>query len=300
MPRNGSGTYSLPQPAFVPNTTISSAAVNSDFSDIAAALTQSISADGQTAITGQLKFPIGTSSQPSITFGTDLTTGIYYIGTSQIGITTGGVGQITINGNNSGSGQNGQLLYYTNGAFPNPVGMITDFAGSSAPAGWFLCYGQSLSTTSYPELFQIIAYTYGGSGGSFSLPDCRGRASFGKDNMGGSAANRITTAGGNFDGTVLGNTGGQQNQTLGTGNIPSLTGTAIASGLNFAVMTTNFGTTIGQVGTVAGSPINIGTAAWQGDMLAHVTVTVGQNSPSLFSTLSNAIILNKIIFAGRP
>jgi hypothetical protein len=52
MARNGSGTYSLPQPPFTPGTTIASSAVNSDFSDIAAALTQSISKDGQTVYTG--------------------------------------------------------------------------------------------------------------------------------------------------------------------------------------------------------------------------------------------------------
>lgn len=52
MSRNGSGTYSLPQPPFTPGTTISSSAVNSDLSDIGAALTQSISKDGQTVYTG--------------------------------------------------------------------------------------------------------------------------------------------------------------------------------------------------------------------------------------------------------
>lgn len=52
MARNGSGTYSLPQPPFTAGTTISSSAVNSDLSDIGAALTQSISKDGQTVYTG--------------------------------------------------------------------------------------------------------------------------------------------------------------------------------------------------------------------------------------------------------
>jgi hypothetical protein len=52
MARNGSGTYSLPQPPFTPGTTIASSAVNSDLSDIGAALTQSISKDGQTVYTG--------------------------------------------------------------------------------------------------------------------------------------------------------------------------------------------------------------------------------------------------------
>ena len=52
MARNGSGTFSLPQPPFTAGTTISSSAVNSDLSDIGAALTQSISKDGQTVYTG--------------------------------------------------------------------------------------------------------------------------------------------------------------------------------------------------------------------------------------------------------
>jgi microcystin-dependent protein len=65
----------------------------------------------------------------------------------------------------------------------------------------------------YSALFDAIGYTYGGSGTSFVIPDCRGRATYGQDNMGGSAAGRITT-GGNFDGTVLGNSGGSQDHTL--------------------------------------------------------------------------------------
>lgn len=51
MPRNGSGSYTLPEAAFQSGQTISSAAVNSDLSDIATALTQSVSRDGQTTIT---------------------------------------------------------------------------------------------------------------------------------------------------------------------------------------------------------------------------------------------------------
>ena len=54
MSRNGSGTYSLPEAAFVFDTVISETAVNSNFSDIAAALTASIAADGQTPITANL------------------------------------------------------------------------------------------------------------------------------------------------------------------------------------------------------------------------------------------------------
>lgn len=57
MPRNGSGTYSLPAPyPFVDGTTASGTNVTSVLADAAAALTGSIAADGQTTVTGNLTF----------------------------------------------------------------------------------------------------------------------------------------------------------------------------------------------------------------------------------------------------
>lgn len=90
MPRNGNGSYSLPKPPFVPGTTISSADVNSDFSDIATALTGSVAADGQTPITGPLSFPSGSSAAPSITFTADTTTGVYLHGVGELGFASDG------------------------------------------------------------------------------------------------------------------------------------------------------------------------------------------------------------------
>ena len=55
MSRNGSGTYSLPAGnPVVTGTTISSTWANSTMSDLAAALTDSVAADGQTPMTGNL------------------------------------------------------------------------------------------------------------------------------------------------------------------------------------------------------------------------------------------------------
>ena len=55
MSRNGSGTYSLPAGnPVVTGTTISTTWANSTLTDMATALTQSISADGQTPVTGAL------------------------------------------------------------------------------------------------------------------------------------------------------------------------------------------------------------------------------------------------------
>lgn len=48
MPRNGSGSYSLPNGPFVPSTVISSTVMNQNLNDLGTALTQSIANDGQT------------------------------------------------------------------------------------------------------------------------------------------------------------------------------------------------------------------------------------------------------------
>lgn len=57
-----------------------------------------------------------------------------------------------------------------------PAGVILPYGGTAAPSGrWALCNGASLSTTAYATLFAVIGYRFGGGGGSFSLPDCRGK-----------------------------------------------------------------------------------------------------------------------------
>jgi microcystin-dependent protein len=54
-------------------------------------------------------------------------------------------------------------------------GFIMAYAlDSSAPLGWLICNGASLSTTTYANLFAVIGYTYGGSGANFNVPDFRG------------------------------------------------------------------------------------------------------------------------------
>ena len=62
-----------------------------------------------------------------------------------------------------------------------PKGMITPFGGSSAPTGWLMCNGDTVSRTTYSALFNVIGETYGSGDGSttFKLPDLRGRAPIG-------------------------------------------------------------------------------------------------------------------------
>ncbi len=61
-----------------------------------------------------------------------------------------------------------------------PSGSITQFAGATAPSGFLLCEGQSVSTTTFSSLFSVIGYTYGGSGGSFLVPNLQNRIPVGQ------------------------------------------------------------------------------------------------------------------------
>lgn len=58
-----------------------------------------------------------------------------------------------------------------------PVGTIVAFAGSTIPAGWLLCDGNTISRTTNSALFSAIGVNWGGGDGSttFHLPDLRGR-----------------------------------------------------------------------------------------------------------------------------
>ena len=104
-----------------------------------------------------------------------------------------------------------------------PPGVVSPFAGSAAPTGWLLCAGQTVSRTTYARLFTAISTTYGVGDGSttFNLPDLRGRAVFGKDNMNSSDAGRLTTGTGRIDGDTLGASGGAQTHTLTSSEMPS-------------------------------------------------------------------------------
>jgi microcystin-dependent protein len=51
--------------------------------------------------------------------------------------------------------------------------------------GWLVCDGRALSKAQYNLLFQVLGYTFGGSGDSFNLPDPQGRVLGSVGNPGG-------------------------------------------------------------------------------------------------------------------
>jgi hypothetical protein len=57
-----------------------------------------------------------------------------------------------------------------------PPGVVTAFAGPTAPSGWLSCDGSAVSRTTYANLFAAIGTASGSGDGSttFNLPDYRG------------------------------------------------------------------------------------------------------------------------------
>jgi microcystin-dependent protein len=104
-----------------------------------------------------------------------------------------------------------------------PSGSVISYAGASAPTGWLLCSGQTVSRTTYSSLFAAIGTTYGAGDGSttFTLPDLRGRVIAGLDNMGGATASRLTATTITGGADAVGEVGGSQTHTLTTAQIPS-------------------------------------------------------------------------------
>ena len=139
-----------------------------------------------------------------------------------------------------------------------PTGFVGCYAGSTPPVNTVEAYGQAVSRVTYSKLFSQIGTTHGAGDGSttFNLPDLRGRVMVGLDNMGGSAASRITAA----------SVGGAETHTLTVAQMPShahseSTGTASGDALPGG-STQGFAPTGTTTGSEGGGAAHNNTQPW--------------------------------------
>lgn len=97
-----------------------------------------------------------------------------------------------------------------------PTGTVLPFCGASAPSAYLLCDGSQVSRTTYADLFAALGgtsspYGLGDGSSTFNVPDLRGRVIAGRDNMGGTAASRLSNI---ITGSLLGSFGGVEQHTL--------------------------------------------------------------------------------------
>lgn len=93
-----------------------------------------------------------------------------------------------------------------------PSGIVAQFAGPIAPAGWLLCDGAIVSRSLYQSLFNAIGTAHGQGDGSttFALPDYRGRFLRGVDGGTGRDPDRATRTAANTGGNTGDNVGSVQ------------------------------------------------------------------------------------------
>lgn len=235
MPRNGSGTYSVPN-TYSSGQTITAAIVNANFTDVGSELTNSVAKDGQTTMTGPIKAANGSAAAPSITFGSDTDTGLYRKSADTIGVAIGGTEVAEIS---------------SKGSTFVPPGVMMPYVGTTSPTGWVRANGRTIGSASSgaseranadtEALFTLLWNSYSnsvcavssGRGASaaadfaanktIGLPDLRGRAFFGLDDMGNSAASRLGSV--ITDETTNGASGGAETVTLAEAELPSHTHT---------------------------------------------------------------------------
>jgi len=191
MPRNADGSYSAPGGTLVNSgDTLLVSQHNPFVADIATAVGNSLDRDGSGGMRAALN--MGGNAIQNLTPGTNPTDAATV---SQLGSTSS-----------------------------VPVGAIMDYAGSSAPSGWLICGGQSISRASYAALFEVIGTTYGAlDGTTFRLPDLRGRTTAGMDFSVSGLAGRLSSATMTPDGATLAAVGGTQTHVLTTAQMPSHT-----------------------------------------------------------------------------
>lgn len=106
------------------------------------------------------------------------------------------------------------------------VGTIFPYAGISAPDSFMLCDGSELDVNEYADLFNVIGYTYGGSGDVFKIPDLRGMTLIGsgafdyKDAVTGETKTKIY---------AVGQTGGEAEHTLTVDEMPGHSHNVVSS-----------------------------------------------------------------------
>jgi microcystin-dependent protein len=139
--------------------------------------------------------------------------------TGTLGVASGGTGLTTLTANNvilgNGTstpsfvapGTSGNLLTSNGTTWQStspassssmPTGALMPYAGATAPTGYLLCDGSSVSSSTYLDLHAVISNTYGGSaytgagGVSFNLPDLKGRMPMGSMGTGSGLTTRVT------------------------------------------------------------------------------------------------------------
>lgn len=299
MPSDANGVYSLPDGSeAVTGEVIQAPTHNTPIQDLASAMSARLMRSGVAPMTGPLKVADGAVGSPAVQFNSGSSTGLYKT-TNGIGVSVGGV----------------KVAEFTSSGLSRMIGELIPWTLLSAPSGWVLPYGQTLSRTTYADLWTIAQteiaagntfYNNGNGTTTFGIGDLRGRVVAGKDNMGGSVAGRLGSGAG-FSGTdgkdpsILGAYGGRETHTITTAQLPPYTPSGTVA--------TSTTVDVPMQGNAAGA--NVGNAAFFGNnstALQSIPATASSSSTftgnaqggtsAAHNNTQPTMICNYILFAG--
>ena len=200
------------------------------------------------------------------------------------------------------------VAYYEGSRMVGEV-VVLPASFASPPPRCLWANGQNVSRTTYAALFALYGTTHGAGDGSttFGIPDLRGRAIFGKDDMGGSAASRLTSAVSGVDGATVGASGGSQllHQHTHTMTDPGHTHTVTDPGHTHTLTASQQPASTpgsGIAGGGTGYTFNVGTMNSATTGITNVSNTTGitaQNAGTGSSqNVPPAFVSNVFIYAG--
>lgn len=303
MPSDSNGVYSLPNGYLaITGETIQASQHNPPLEDLAAAMTQRLMRSGAAPMLGPLKVVDGTAGAPGLTFASATSSGFYKT-PNGIGVAIGGA-QVAEFG--AGGIAKGILPI---GLGPLPWSRLT------VPAGWLLCYGQTLNRADYPDLWAVAQdeiaagnpfYNNGNGTTTFGIGDMRGCGLAALDNLGGSAAGRLTSTYFGADPTKIGARGGAQSVALSQANLPAVNfavdipagqgwHTHGTSGPLYSGSPSNRHSGI-EPSTLLAGPFAIGIS---GNTLPAMSGTAASGgSGTAFTNVQPTMVTNFILFAG--
>ena len=125
-----------------------------------------------------------------------------------------------------------------------PTGTLMMWPTVTPPAGYLLCNGTQVSTTTYAALYAVIGTTFGSGSGTFALPNYTNNmpigagGTYGLATTGGAASTTLITANvpahtHNYSGSVSGTTSGQSNSHNHNVALPNGSGAGFQAGADY-------------------------------------------------------------------
>lgn len=301
MPSDANGVYSLPSGYLaVTGETIQASQHNPPLEDLASSMSARLMRTGVAPMTGPLKITDGAVGSPAIQFNSNGSTGFYK--------TPNGIG-VSVGGTN--------VAEFTSSGASRMLGELIPWTLLAAPSGWVLPYGQTLSRTTYAALWEVaqdeiaggnVFFNNGDGSTTFGIGDLRGRGVAGKDDMGGTAAGRLTSS---ISGSaiVIGGTGGSESRTLAQTNLPAISLSLNGTPASIAVDSDTSGVIVGTtnlftVGSGTQTAMAL-TSSSSGARQLHSTGTftpqgtVGPlGSGTSFFLMQPTMVCNFLLYAG--